>query len=83
MGHDEDSSEPAWVKPGIGRKTPYTEAELDRLVTDFIRGLDASEWQAIMDQCGGDQNARERIRAGFIKMDENNLANINPSGPIH
>lgn len=83
MAHDDEPADPSWIKPGIERKTPYTEAELDRLVTDFVRGLDASEWQAIKKQYGGDQSARERIRAGFIKLDANNLANMDPTGPIH
>lgn len=83
MGEQNDDWEPEWVKAGLKRKMPYTEAELDRFVADFIRELDAPEWQAIKNKYGGEAAARERIRAGFIRMDENNLVNIAPDGPIH
>lgn len=76
------SEEPDWVNPANDRKTPYTEEEIDVFVEGFILGLDDEEW-AQMKSEHGEKKARERIRAGFIKMDANNLANMTPTGSIN
>lgn len=74
--------EPDWINPANDRITPYTDEEMDRFVDDFIRGLDDQEWFAMKSELG-EKEAKKRIRVGFIKMDENNLANITPKGPVH
>jgi hypothetical protein len=35
------------------------------------------------DEFGGEEHAIERIRAGFVKQDPNNLANMTLEGPLH
>jgi len=79
---DDGLDEPDWVNPANDRKTPYTDEELDRLVEDFILGLDEHEWLSIKAKFG-EKSARERIRSGFVKLDERNLVNITPKGPVH
>ena len=32
----QEASEPDWLNPANDRKTPYTDAELDRLASDFL-----------------------------------------------
>ena len=73
--------EPAWLDPANERKTPYTEAEIELFVEDFIRGLDESEWEKIKSEYG-EENARERFRAAMRGMDANDLANMTPKGSI-
>ena len=80
---DETEEWPNWVASVETRTTPFSEEELDVLVEGFIRGLDEDEWQAFQQQYGGEEATRARIRAGFIKLDENNLVNMTPEGPVH
>ena len=77
-----DREEPDWLNPTRDRKTPYTEEEIERFVEDFILGLDDKAWSS-MNSALGEENAKARIRAGFIKQDERNLTNITPKGPVH
>ena len=77
-----DGDEPDWLNPANDRKTPYSKEEIERFVEDFICGLDGQEWLAMKSKFG-EKGAKERIRAGFIRADENNLINITPEGPIH
>lgn len=74
--------EPDWMNSANDRKTPYTEAELDVFVEGFILGLDDYEWTAMKSEFG-EAKAKERIKAGIIKMDENNLVNLTPKGQTH
>ena len=74
--------EPDWVSPANTRKTPYTDEEIELLVDGFILGLDDHEWLAMKEEMG-EANARKKIRAGIIQMDENNLINITPDGKVH
>ena len=74
--------EPDWVNPANGRKTPFTEDEIDTFVEDFIRGLDEQEWLSITAEYG-EEKARQRIRTAFVKMDENNLVNMSPKGSVN
>ena len=73
---------PDWINPANDRKSPYTEKEIDDFVEGFIFGLDDREWLAMTSKLG-EEEARERIRAGIIKIDANNLINITPSGMIN
>ena len=77
-----DREEPAWLNPANDRNTPYTDEEIDRLVEDFILGLDDQEWLSMKAELG-EADAKARIRAGFVKMDASNLTNITPKGPVH
>lgn len=77
-----DPEEPDWLNPTKDRKTPYTEGEIEGFVEDFICGLDDEEWSLMKSEFGED-NARARIRAGFVKRDEKNLTNFHPKGPFH
>ena len=74
--------EPGWMNPANDHHTPYTEEEIDVFVEGFIRGLDEQEWLLMKSELG-EQKAREKIRAGIVKMDTRNLANITPEGSIH
>ena len=74
--------EPNWVNPANDRVTSYTDEEIDRFVDDFILGLDDEEWIAMKSEFG-ERETKKRLRAGFTKMDENNLVNITPKGPVH
>ena len=73
---------PDWMNPINDRKSPYTKKELDVLVEGFILDLDDQERLAMTSKFGAEE-ARERIRAGIIKMDANNLINITPSGMVN
>ena len=74
--------EPDWMNPANDRHTPYTEKEIDIFVEDFIRELEDQEWLSMKSELG-EEKAREKIRAGIVKMDERNLANITPKGSVH
>ena len=73
---------PDWVNPANTRKRPFSEEEIDQFVEDYILGLDTHEWVAIKSKYG-EHEARKRIRASLVKMDENNLANIKPKGLVN
>ena len=52
------SVEPSWLDPRNDRKTPYTDAELDVFVDDFIARQAATEaWQNLVAEVG-EQQAR-------------------------
>ena len=78
----DDDWEPDWMNPANDRKSPYTDEEIEMFVEGFIIGLDKKEW-ATMKSEHGEEGARAKIRAGIIRMDERNLLNIKPEGPIH
>ena len=77
-----DDPEPDWMNPANDRKTPYTDEEIEAFVEGFILGLDDLEWESMKSELG-EREARERIKAGIVKMDERNLINISPKGPVH
>ncbi len=74
-------TEPDWLNPKNDRKTPYTDQEIKTFSEDFIRGLSVQEWSAMKSKYG-EKSARERIKAGFVTMDEKNLKNIKPEGSM-
>jgi len=74
--------EPDWVNSANDRKRPFSEEEIDRFVEDYILGLDAHEWAELKSKYG-EHEARKRIRASMVKMDENNLANMTPKGLVN
>ena len=73
--------EPDWMNPANDRKSPYTDEEIDLLVEGFILGLDDQEWLSMKSELG-EEKAREKIRAGIVKMDERNLINLTPKGSV-
>lgn len=61
------ASEPDWLNPANERKTPYSEAELDVLVADFIAmNRDVAVWRSLIDAVGEQEAtavARQRLTA--------------------
>jgi hypothetical protein len=77
------SSEPAWLDASNDRKTPYSEAELDRLTHDQIALLsDTPTWRNLVADVGT-QRAREMVKLRLAGRDPNSLINWQPSGPGH
>ena len=77
------SSEPAWLDPNNDRKTPYSDAELDRLTDDQIVVLaDTPAWRKLVADVGS-RRAREFVKLRFASRDPNSLVNWQPSGPGH
>jgi hypothetical protein len=75
------TDEPDWVNPANGRKTPYTDEELELFVDGFIEGF-KDEWEDVKLKFG-ELAARRQIKNGFIANDENNLLNIEPGDEVH
>ena len=77
------SSEPAWLDPSNDRKTPYSDAELDRLTDDQIAMLaDTPAWRSLVAEVGM-QRAREVLKLRLPGRDPNSLVNWRPSGTGH
>jgi len=84
VSHNDNGTDkkPDWMNSANDRKTPYTDEEIDTFVEDFILGLDEQEWLSMTSE-HGEEKAREKIRAAFVKMDVRNLVNITPEGPVN
>ena len=77
------SSEPSWLDPRNDRKKPFTEAELDSLVDDFISSMaDTDTWQALVAELG-ERQAKEVAKKRLAAQDANSLLNWQPGGPLH
>ena len=77
------SSAPAWLDPSNDRKTPYSDAELDRLTDDQIAMLaDMPAWRNLVADVSS-QQAREIVKLRLAGRDPNSFANWQPSGPRH
>lgn len=77
------SSEPSWLDPSNDRKTPYSDAELDRLTDDQIAMLaDTPAWKKLVADVGP-QRAREIVKSRLAGRDPNSLVNWQPSGLRH
>ena len=77
------SSEPPWLDPRNDRKTPYSDAELDRLTDDSIRGMaDTAAWRDLVADVGR-QRAGEILKMRLASRDPNSLINWQPGGPMH
>jgi len=76
-------NEPDWLNPANDRKTPYTNAELDRLAADFLAlNKDVAVWKALITKVGEHEAlavAKERLAA----RDPRSLINWRPSGSSH
>ena len=67
------SSELAWLDPSNDRKTPYSDAELDRLTDDQIALLaDTPAWRDLVAEVG---RAREIVKLRLAGRDPNSLVN--------
>jgi hypothetical protein len=76
-------SEPFWLDPSNDRKTPYSDAELDRLTDDRIAmQADTPDWRNLVAEVGTHQ-AREIVKLHLADRDPNSLVNWQPSGPGH
>jgi hypothetical protein len=75
--------EPSWLNTSNDRKTPYTEAELDRLSTDFLAMIaDTPAVRGLIAEAGK-QRAIEIVRRRLAERDTNGLINWQPAGPVH
>ena len=76
-------SAPAWLDPSNDRKTPYSDAELDRLTDDQIAMLeDTPAWRKLVADVGS-RRAREIVKFRLASRDPNSLINWQSSGPRH
>jgi hypothetical protein len=77
------SDEPSWLDPSNDRKTPYSDAELDRLTDDQIAMLpDTPAWRNLVAEVGAPR-AREVVKQRLAGRDPNSLINWQPGGPMH
>ena len=75
------SSDPVWLDPRNDRKTPYTDAELDRLTDNQIALMsDTAPWRDLVAEFGK-QRARETVKQRLTGRDPNGLINWEPGGP--
>jgi hypothetical protein len=79
----ETSSESPWLDPCNDRKTPFTDAELETLVGDFIASIaDTPAWHDLVAGVG-ERQAREVAKKRLADQDANSLLNWQPGGPLH
>ena len=77
------TSEPAWLDPSNDRKTPHSDAELDRLTDDQIVMLaDTPAWRKLVADVGS-QQARAIVKLRLASQDPKSFANWQPSGTGH
>jgi hypothetical protein len=77
------ADEPSWPDPRNDRKTPYSDAELDRLTDDQIAMLaDTPAWRSLVADVGT-RRAREIVKLRLAGRDPKSLVNWQPSGPGH
>ena len=77
------SSEPSWLNPRDDCKKPFTEAELDSLVDDFISSMAVTDaWQALVAELG-ERQAREVAKKRLAAQDANSLLNWQPDDSSH
>ena len=79
----DDDREPAWLKACNDRKSPYTEAELDRFADDCIAAMNDVPALNAMIESHGIQHTRAYLKAQFRRRDKNNLVNMYLTGRAH
>jgi hypothetical protein len=79
----DDDREPAWLKACNDRKSPYTEAELDRFVDDFIAAMHDVPAVNTMIESHGIRHTRTYLKERFRRRDKNNLVNMYLTGRAH
>ena len=79
----QDASEPDWLNPANDRKTPLTDAELDRLASDFLAmNRDVAVWKAVIARVG-ELEALAVVKQRLAARDPKSLINWRPSGSMH
>ena len=75
-----NESEPHWLSPANDRKTPYTDAELDRLASDFLAmNKDVALWKDLIARVG-ELEALAVVKQRLAARDPKSLINWSPSG---
>ena len=75
-----DGNEPDWLNPANDRKTPYTDAELERLASDFLAmNSDVAVWKDLIARLG-ELEALAVVKQGLAARDPKSLINWHPSG---
>jgi hypothetical protein len=70
-----DASEPDWLDLANNRKTPFTDAELDRLALNFLAlNRDVAIRKALIAR-GGELDARAVVKQRLAARDPNSLIN--------
>jgi hypothetical protein len=78
-----DENEPDWVNPANDRKTPCTDAELDRLASDFLAmNKDVAVWKNLI-AGGGELEALAVVKQRLAARDPKSLINWQPSKSPH
>ena len=78
-----DGNEPDWLNPANDRKTPYTDAELDRLASDFLAmNKDVAVWKDLIARVG-ELEALAVVKQRLAARDSKSLINWRPSGSTH
>jgi hypothetical protein len=73
----------AWLKECNDRKTPFTEAELDRFAEDFLASMGDVQALTEMIDSEGIDKVKSLLKQRFRRQDENNLVNMHVTGPAH
>lgn len=78
-----DADEPDWLNPANDRKTPFTDAELDRLASDFLAmNRDVPVWKTLITRVG-EVEALKAVKQRLAAQDPKSLVNWRPSGSMH
>ena len=78
-----DENEPDWLNPANDRKTPFTDAELDRLASDFLAmNKDVAVWKDLIARVG-ELEAFKVVKQRLAARDPKSLINWRPSGSTH
>jgi hypothetical protein len=78
-----NENEPDWLDPANDRKTPYTDAELDRLASDFLAmNKDVAVWKNLIARVG-ELKAHAVVKQRLAARDPKSLINWHPSESTH
>ena len=78
-----DASEPDWLNPANDRRTPFTDAELDRLASDFLAvNRDVAIWKDLIARVG-ELEALTVVKQRLAARDTNSLISWRPVGSMH
>ena len=76
-------NEPDWLNPANDRKTPFTDAELDRLASDFLAmNKDVAVRRDLIARVG-ELEALAVVKQRLAARDPKSLINWSPSGSTH
>lgn len=79
----QDANEPDWLNPANDRKTPFTDAELDRLASDFLAiNSEVAVWKALIARVG-ELEALAVVKQSLAARDPKSLINWRHSGSMH